>query len=98
MIEIIKSYTFKTWLDKLKDRAAATRIAVRIDRAARGNLGDWKHLREGISEMRINVSAGYRLYFTRRGDTIIILLCGGDKRAQDADIRRAVELAKAWKE
>ena len=61
-------------------------------------MGDVKFLREGVSEMRIDVGARYRLYFTRRGRAIIVLLCAGDKRTQDADIDRAVELAKNWKE
>jgi len=82
----------------MRDRRAATSIAVRLDRAARGNLGDFKFLRDSVSEMRIDVGPGYRLYFTRRGNTVIVLLCGGDKRKQDADIARAVELAKVWRE
>lgn len=63
-----------------------------------GNLGDWKPLRDGVSEMRIDVGPGYRLYFTRRGKTVIVLLCGGDKAMQDIDIKRAVDLAKMLKE
>jgi len=61
-------------------------------------LRDWKPLRDGVSEMRIDVGPGYRLYFTRRGNTVVVLLCGGDKRKQDADIGRAIDLAKLWKE
>ena len=98
MFEIIKSQEFMDWVVALRDRQAATRIAARIDRAARGNLGDFKFLRDGVSEMRVDVGAGYRLYFMRRGNTVVILLCGGDKRTQDADISRAIELAKIWKE
>lgn len=98
MFEIIKSAEFMRWASGLKDRVAAARINARIDRALLGNLGDHKSLRDGVSEMRIDVGAGYRLYFTRRGNTVIVLLCGGDKRTQDADIRHAIELAKHWKE
>jgi len=61
-------------------------------------LGDWKPLRDGVSEMRIDVGSGYRLYFTRRGSTIVVLLCGGDKRQQDADIEWAIAIAKRRKE
>jgi putative addiction module killer protein len=98
VFEIIKSEEFLRWVSHLKDRVAATRIAARLDRARLGNLGDFKHLRDGVSEMRIDVGAGYRLYFIRRGSEVIILLCGGDKRTQDADINRAIELAKLWKD
>lgn len=98
MFEIIKSQEFIDWAFKLKDRVAVTRINARIDRALLGNLGDYKFLRDGVSEMRIDVGAGYRLYFTRRGNTVIVLLCGGDKSTQAKDINRAIELAKIWKE
>lgn len=95
MFDVIKTDEFLEWVSGLRDRVAAMRIAARIDNALNGNLGDWHTLRDGVSEMRINVGAGYRLYFTRRGSTIIILLCGGDKRTQDADIKRAIKIAKA---
>ncbi|MCL2102744.1 MAG: type II toxin-antitoxin system RelE/ParE family toxin [Syntrophorhabdaceae bacterium] len=98
VFEIIKSDTFQAWAKNLKDRAAAVRIAARIDRASLGNLGDHKYLRDSVSEMRIDVGPGYRLYFTRRGNTVVILLCGGDKKTQQSDINQAVELAKIWKE
>lgn len=97
-LDIIKSPEFMAWLIKLKDRMAVARIASRLDRAALGNLGDHKSLRDGVSEMRVDVGAGYRLYFTRKGNTLVVLLCGGDKRTQNADIARAVELAKIWKD
>lgn len=98
MFEIIQSDEFKAWAQALRDRTAAARIVARIGRAASGNLGNWKFLRDDVSEMRVDVGAGYRLYFTRRGNTVVILLCGGDKRSQDADIERAIKLAKVWKE
>jgi len=96
MFDVITTDEFKAWAAGLRDRMAVTRIAARLDNAANGNLGDWHTLRNGVSEMRVNVGAGYRLYFTRRELTIIILLCGGDKSTQDADIARAIKLAKAW--
>jgi putative addiction module killer protein len=86
------------WASGLRDRSAATRIAARLDRAESGNLGDFKFLRDGVSEMRIDVGAGYRVYFTRRGSVVIVLLCGGDKATQDKDINRAIELAKRWED
>ena len=98
MFEIIKSAEFTEWASGLRDRQAALRITARIKRAQLGNLGDYKFLRDGVSEMRIDTGAGYRLYFARRGDTVVILLVGGDKRTQDKDIERAVALAKIWKE
>lgn len=98
MIEIIQSETFKRWLSGLKDRQAVARILARIDRAAGGNLGDVKPTRDGVSEIRIDYGPGYRLYFIRRGQQVIVLLAGGDKRTQDADIVRAIEMAKEWKE
>ena len=96
MIEIIRSDEFVSWVRSLRDRVAAMRITARIERAAHGNLGDWKALRDGVCEMRVDVGAGYRVYFMRRGQAVVILLCGGDKRTQDADIARAVGLAKRW--
>ena len=98
ILEVIKSDSFLRWLERLKDRAAVARIAVRMDRAAEGNLGDVRHLREGLWEMRISYGQGYRLYFIRRGSTMIVLLAGGDKRTQQRDIEDALQLAKVWKE
>ncbi|MDI9334917.1 MAG: type II toxin-antitoxin system RelE/ParE family toxin [Cytophagales bacterium] len=98
MFEVIKSDEFIKWASGLRDRNAVTRIAARLDRAESGNLGDFKFLRDGVSEMRIDVGAGYRLYFTRRGSVVIVLLCGGDKATQDKDINHAIELAKRWKD
>lgn len=102
MFEIIKSEEFINWLNKLRDRVAVMRIAARIRRAELGNLGDFKFLRDSVSEIKIDVGAGYRLYFTRRGNTVIVLLCGGDKSTQKKDIERAIDLSKQlvnfWKE
>lgn len=98
MFEILQSDEFKVWHGGLRDPLARARVTSRLRLAEQGNLGDWKSLRDGISEMRIDVGPGYRLYFTRRGNTLIVLLCGGDKRKQDADIGRAIALAARWKE
>lgn len=97
MIEILKSATFDKWLLGLRDRTARARIEARIVRMALGNLGDVKPVRNGINEMRIDYGPGYRVYFLQRGQTIVVLLAGGDKRTQDADINRAIEIAHDWK-
>jgi len=98
MYEIIESETFKKWRRGLKDRAALMRINARLGRVADGNLGDVKFVRDGVSEIRIDYGPGYRLYYLRQGPLVIVLLAGGDKSTQDADIARAVEIAKDWKE
>ena len=98
MFEIIQSDEFKAWHIGLRDPIGRARITSRLRLAELGSLGDWKSLREGIFEMRIEVGPGYRLYFMRLDNTVIVLLCGGDKRKQDADIKRAITIAKRWKE
>ena len=82
---------FGEWLARLKDARAAAKIAVRIDRLSAGNFGDCKALQEGVSELRIDWGPGYRVYFAGIGRTCVLLLCGGDKRRQSADIKRAIE-------
>ena len=98
MFEIIKTETFERWLLRLKDRMATQRISARIRRMSIGNLGDVKVLSEGISEIKIDYGPGYRVYFIKHGPLVIVLLAGGDKRTQDADIDRAIAIAKDWKE
>lgn len=93
MIEVRKTEAFQAWFDKLRDRAAKIVIARRIDRLELGNLGDHKPVGDSVSELRIFVGPGYRVYFTRRGNEIVILLCGGDKGSQAADIAKAKQLA-----
>lgn len=96
MLEIFTSETFDRWLRELRDIRARARIEARILRLSRGNPGDVKPVGSGVSEMRIDYGPGYRVYFTRRGPLVIVLLCGGDKRTQDADIKRAIEIAEDW--
>src|SRR6185369_1479332 len=96
MLEIFRSETFDRWLRELRDIRARARIEARILRLSQGNPGDVKPVRSGVSEMRIDYGPGYRVYFTKRGPLVILLLCGGDKRTQDADIKRAVEIASDW--
>ncbi len=99
MLEIIQSDTFARWLGKLKDRQAIAKINARIRRLSEaGSFGDVEPAREGVSEMRIDHGPGYRLYFMRRGAILVVLLAGGDKSTQDADIKRAIVIAKEWKD
>jgi putative addiction module killer protein len=94
MIEIRKTEVFGRWMDGLRDIRARARVQVRIERLASGHMGDAKPVGEGVSELRIDYGPGYRVYFTRRASTVVILLAGGDKRTQTADIKTAVRLAK----
>lgn len=94
MIEVRQTAIFRDWVTGLRDLRARARIAIRIDRLAEGNPGDVKSVGDGVSELRIDYGPGYRLYFTRRGALLVILLCGGDKSSQDRDIRQAKALAK----
>ena len=93
--EIEKTEVFDKWLKKLRDRKAVLAIAKRLDMAITGNFGDVASVGEGISEMRIFVGPGYRLYYTIRKHTIILMLCGGDKSTQEKDIQKAKKIAKA---
>jgi putative addiction module killer protein len=94
MPEIRQTATFRAWHQNLRDRSAALRIADRIQRLAHGNMGDVKPVGEGVSELRLDFGPGYRIYFTRRGLTIYLLLCGGDKSTQARDIETARRLVK----
>ena len=96
MIELIQSETFRKWLTDLSDMRARVRIQARLDRLALGNAGDAQPVGEGISELRIHYGPGYRVYFKRVGSLVILLLCGGDKRTQNADIKRAKQIAAEW--
>ena len=94
MIEVRQTEVFSKWLRELRDRQARARILTRIDRLHLGLAGDVKPVGEGVSELRIDYGPGYRVYFARRGQELVILLAGGDKRTQDRDIRTALELAR----
>ena len=94
MLEIHKTEVFARWLDGLRDVRARARVQVRIERLVTGNPGDVQPVGEGVSEMRIDYGPGYRVYFKKIGREIVILLAGGDKRTQSADIKTAVRLAR----
>lgn len=93
MFEIRQTETYAKWESSLRDSVARAAITARLARLATGNVGDAKPVGDGISELRIHYGPGYRIYFQRRGSTIIILLCGGDKGSQTRDIVRAKEMA-----
>ncbi|MDO9414813.1 type II toxin-antitoxin system RelE/ParE family toxin [Pararhizobium sp.] len=98
MIEIRQTEIFRTWELKLKDTRARAAIAARLARLSFGLAGDLEYVGDGVSELRIHHGPGYRVYFLRHGDRIVILLCGGDKGSQTRDIERAKILAKLWKD
>lgn len=80
---------YRDWLSSLRDREARVRVRVRIDRMSLGNFGDWHAVGDGVNELRIDYGPGYRVYFGRKGNTVVLLLCGGDKRTQARDIALA---------
>ncbi len=95
MLEIQETHEFSRWFDHMKDTKAQARIQVRIDRLCLGLPGDVKPVGEGVSEMRIDYGPGYRVYFVQKGNTLIVLLAGGDKKTQGKDIETALTLARA---
>lgn len=94
MFTVRQTLEFQVWLDALKDMRAQVRIAARLRLAEAGNLGDWKPVGGDISEMRVDVGPGYRLYFTRRASILIVMLAGGDKSSQARDIKRAQRILR----
>lgn len=95
MNTILRSEEFDAWLSALKDKIGRARIIHRIRSAEHGNFGDCEPVGEGVSEMRIHFGQGYRVYYTRRGEAIYLLLLGGDKRSQKRDIKHAIDMARA---
>ena len=94
MIEVRQTAQFKRWLKSLRDIQAQARIARRIERIEQGNFGDYKSVSGGVSELRFTFGPGYRVYFIRKGDALVILIGGGDKASQNKDIQTAIEMAK----
>ncbi|MFE0019213.1 type II toxin-antitoxin system RelE/ParE family toxin [Mesorhizobium sp. NPDC059054] len=93
MIEVRRTTEFSGWLKSLGDVRAQARIEIRIARVELGNLGDAKFF-DGIGELRVDYGPGYRVYFVKRGNTVVVLLCGGDKSSQKKDIKNAKAMAK----
>ena len=98
MYEIRKTDVFVRWLDNLGDRRGRAKILARLDRVAEGNLGDTKPVGEGVAELRIPFGPGYRMYYTKRRNIVVILLLGGDKSTQEKDIKRAIQMAQDLEE
>lgn len=94
MARVLKTNVFATWLDGLRDLRARARVQVRIERLAGGNPGDVEPVGEGVSELRIHYGLGYRVYFKKQGDELVILLAGGVKATQSSDIKTALRLAR----
>ena len=94
MLEVRRTEVYARWLDGLKDVRARARVLVRVERLVAGNPGDVRPVGEGVSELRIDYGPGYRVYFKRQGRTVVVLLAGGDKRTQSADIETALRLAR----
>ena len=94
VIKIRQTEEYSSWFEHLRDRMARTRILIRLRRVSLGNIGDVKPVGEGVSELRIDYGAGYRVYFIQRGKTLVVLLAGGDKRTQPRDIQKAITLSK----
>lgn len=98
MTTIKQTSTYMAWERRLKDQKAKAAIAARIFRIANGLIGDVSPVGQGVSELRIHVGPGYRVYFQQRGDELILLLCGGDKSSQSRDIETAKKLADQWRQ
>lgn len=88
---------FEVWLDDLADKRAVARVLARLARVRQGNLGDWKPVGDGVSELRVDYGPGYRVYFGQKGRIWVVLLCGGDKRTQERDIRLAKQYWQEYK-
>lgn len=103
MIELLRyqrengQVPFTDWLNELRDKVAQARIRVRLRQMETGNFGDSEPVGEGVIELRIHIGAGYRVYYGRHGKAVVLLLCGGDKSSQTADIKRAKEYWSEWK-
>ena len=94
MLKVRRTEVYARWLDGLRDVRARARVLVRVERLVAGNPGDARPVGKGVSELRIDYGPGYRVYFKRRGRTVVVLLAGGDKRSQSADIETALRLAR----
>lgn len=89
---------FEAWLEQLPDRKARAIVRTRLDRVRLGNLGDCKALQDGVQELRIDYGPGYRVYLSRQGPVVVLLLCGSDKSDQRKAIKQAIEYLKDWKQ
>ena len=97
-MRVEKTDEYRAWIDGWKDLAGRTRILMRVDRLIHGNPGSHRNLPAGISELKIDFGPGYRVYYTRRGERLLLLLIGGDKSSQSKDIAKAARLARQFSE
>jgi putative addiction module killer protein len=97
-VHVEKTDEYRDWIDGLKDRAGRARILVRVERLIQGNPGQHRELTDGVSELKIDVGPGYRVYYSLRGTRLLLLLAGGDKSTQQKDIATAIQLAKNFQE
>ena len=98
MTRVVKSEAYRAWIDGLRDLAGRARILMRVDRLIHGNPGDHRNLTEGVSELRIDVGPGYRVYYALRGDELLLLLGGGSKATQAKDIAKALDLNRNFED
>jgi putative addiction module killer protein len=97
-MRVEKTDEYRDWIDGLKDLTGRARILMRVDRLAHGNPGTYRNLTHGVSELKVDAGPGYRVYYTQRGDRLLLLLIGGDKSTQSKDIAKAIRLAQAFGE
>ena len=97
-MRVQQTEVYRDWINGLRDRVTRARIQVRVDRLVHGNPGQHRNLTNGVSELKIDMGSGYRVYYTERNGEIIILLAGGDKSSQAQDIKQAIALAKGLEE
>ncbi len=97
-MRVEKTDAYSKWIDALKDRAGRARVLVRVDRLILGNPGQHRDLTDGVSELKVDVGPGYRVYYAQRGTRLLLLLAGGDKSTQQKDLAKAIHLAKNFQE
>jgi putative addiction module killer protein len=97
-MRVDQTEAYLDWINTLKDRAGRARIQVRVDRLIHGNPGIYRNLTDGVSELKIDFGPGYRVYYTQRGNRLLLLLAGGDKSTQQSDVKRAIDLAQNFQE
>ncbi len=95
-MKVLRSEAYAQWIDNLKDSAGRARVLMRVDRLIHGNPGNHRNLTEGVSELKIDLGPGYRVYYSIRGDELLLLLAGGSKATQARDIARALELNRSF--
>jgi putative addiction module killer protein len=98
VMRVDRTQEYAYWIDSLKDRAGRARILVRVERLIGGNPGQHRNLTGGVSELKIDVGPGYRVYYVQRGDRLLLLLAGGDKSSQPEDLQLAIRLARNFQE